>query len=125
MKMGDFVVAVNHQDVKWSKHEDVVKLIRESSSHLCLTLITVTDRNFLDPNPPPPPPGPPPAASMQSPVSSSPTVGDGDDVKHGELLKTKSKTGLTWTLRRKLSSSREKYETSPTNGHITLNGTLK
>jgi hypothetical protein len=47
MKEGDFIVAIGDQDVKWSPHEDVVKLIKDAGDTLSLKLVTPMDRNYL------------------------------------------------------------------------------
>ncbi|CAH1779021.1 unnamed protein product [Owenia fusiformis] len=50
MKIGDFIIGVNGQDTKWSKHEDVVTLIKESGNSISVKLITPRDRNYLEPH---------------------------------------------------------------------------
>jgi hypothetical protein len=47
MKEGDFIVAIGDKDVKWSPHEDVVKLIKDAGDALSLKLVTPMDRNYL------------------------------------------------------------------------------
>jgi len=47
MKEGDFIVAIGDKDVKWSPHEDVVKLIKDAGDTLSLKLVTPMDRNYL------------------------------------------------------------------------------
>lgn len=47
MKEGDFIVAIGDTDVKWSPHEDVVRLIKEAGDSLSLKLVTPMDRNYL------------------------------------------------------------------------------
>lgn len=47
MKEGDFIVAICDTDVKWSPHEDVVRLIKEAGDSLSLKLVTPMDRNYL------------------------------------------------------------------------------
>ncbi|XP_039298472.1 rhophilin-2 isoform X2 [Nilaparvata lugens] len=49
MKEGDFIVAIGDNDVKWSPHEDVVKLIKEAGDSLSMRLVTPMDRNYLKP----------------------------------------------------------------------------
>ena len=47
MKEGDFIVAITDKDVKWSPHEEVVKLIKDAGDTLSLKLVTPMDRNYL------------------------------------------------------------------------------
>ena len=49
MRDGDFIVAVESQDVKWSRHDEVVKLIRAAGHRLVLSLVTPLDKNYLRP----------------------------------------------------------------------------
>ncbi|XP_075229263.1 GTP-Rho-binding protein rhophilin isoform X2 [Lycorma delicatula] len=50
MKEGDFIVSIGDVDVKWSAHEDVVRLIKEAGDLLSLRLVTPMDRNYLKPS---------------------------------------------------------------------------
>jgi len=47
--VGDFIVAVGDVDVKWSRHDQVVAMIRDSGLAVRLSLVTPVDRNFIDP----------------------------------------------------------------------------
>lgn len=47
MKEGDFIVSINENDVKWSHHEEVVRLIKEAGDSLKLKLVTPMDKNYL------------------------------------------------------------------------------
>ncbi|XP_077302800.1 GTP-Rho-binding protein rhophilin isoform X2 [Arctopsyche grandis] len=47
MREGDFIVAIGDRDVKWSPHDEVVKLIKASGDTLSLKLVTPMDRNYL------------------------------------------------------------------------------
>ncbi|KAG5900121.1 hypothetical protein JTB14_012794 [Gonioctena quinquepunctata] len=49
VKEGDFIVAVGDKDVKWSSHDEVVTLIKNSGESLSLKLVTPMDRNYLKP----------------------------------------------------------------------------
>lgn len=40
MKEGDFIVAIDETDVKWSQHDEVVSLIKASGNNLKLKLVT-------------------------------------------------------------------------------------
>ena len=42
---------ISSQDVKWSKHEDVVKIIRSFGNNLVLSIVTSLDKNYLNPQP--------------------------------------------------------------------------
>ena len=43
MKDGDYIVAINEEDVKWSPHDQVVGLIKRSGNALKMRLITPLD----------------------------------------------------------------------------------
>ena len=47
MKEGDFIVGIGDKDVKWSSHEQVVRLIKQSGDFINLKLVTPMDRNYL------------------------------------------------------------------------------
>ncbi|XP_046385024.1 rhophilin-2 [Ischnura elegans] len=47
MKEGDFIVGIGGKDVKWSPHEEVVKLIKAAGRQLSLRIVTPMDRNYL------------------------------------------------------------------------------
>ncbi|KAJ8923991.1 hypothetical protein NQ315_006767, partial [Exocentrus adspersus] len=47
VKEGDFIVAIGDKDVKWSSHDEVVSLIKNSEDSLSLKLVTPMDRNYL------------------------------------------------------------------------------
>jgi len=47
--VGDFIVAVSDVNVKWARHEQVVRMIRDSGLSVRLSLVTPVDRNFIDP----------------------------------------------------------------------------
>lgn len=47
MKEGDFIVTIADRDVKWSPHDEVVKLIKLAGDSLSLKLVTPMDRNYL------------------------------------------------------------------------------
>ncbi|XP_056647062.1 rhophilin-2-A isoform X1 [Diorhabda sublineata] len=49
IKEGDFIVAVADKDVKWSSHDEVVTLIKNTDDSLNLKLVTPMDRNYLKP----------------------------------------------------------------------------
>ena len=45
MNEGDYVVAINDEDVKWAPHDEVVSLIKSSGNHLKLKLVTPMDKS--------------------------------------------------------------------------------
>ena len=45
MNEGDYVVAINEEDVKWSPHDEVVSLIKSSGNYLKLKLVTPMDKS--------------------------------------------------------------------------------
>ena len=47
MKDGDYIVAINEQDVKWSPHDQVVTLIKKSGNALKLRLVTPLDKKEM------------------------------------------------------------------------------
>ena len=47
MREGDYLVGIGDQDVKWSSHGEVVKMIREAENSLKLRLVTPLDRSLL------------------------------------------------------------------------------
>ena len=47
IREGDFIVAIDDRDVKWSSHEDVVKLIKASRERLSIKIVTPMDSNYL------------------------------------------------------------------------------
>ena len=47
MKDGDYIVAINEQDVKWSPHDQVVNLIKRSGNSLKLRLVTPLDKKEI------------------------------------------------------------------------------
>ncbi|XP_072168888.1 rhophilin-1-like isoform X1 [Diadema setosum] len=80
VKEGDFIIGVNDQDVKWAKHEEVVKSILASPQRIKLELVSPLDKNFLHPQDirrreVKTPDGPSPNASRdsRSPVNGSTT----------------------------------------------------
>ena len=48
--VGDLIVAVGDVDVKWSRHDQVVAMIRDTGPSVRLSLVTPVDRNFIDPD---------------------------------------------------------------------------
>ena len=50
MNEGDYVVAINEEDVKWSPHDEVVTLIKSSGNHLKLKLVTPMDKSHSKEN---------------------------------------------------------------------------
>lgn len=46
MKEGDYIVGINEQDVKWSPHDQVVSLIKQSGNILKLKLVTPMDKSY-------------------------------------------------------------------------------
>ena len=50
MNEGDYVVAINEEDVKWSPHDEVVSLIKSSGNHLKLKLVTPMDKSHSKEN---------------------------------------------------------------------------
>ena len=50
MNEGDYVVAINEEDVKWSPHDEVVSLIKSSGNNLKLKLVTPLDKSHSKEN---------------------------------------------------------------------------
>lgn len=104
LMIGDFLVAVGDRDVKWAKHDEVVKLIRDAGLKLALKVVTPLDRNYIEPSQ---------SSKEQQPAGH---------IRHLEaemaiktLPKKEEKTGSSWTLRRK-GGSKEKQSKNLTNG---------
>ncbi|GBP40725.1 Rhophilin-2 [Eumeta japonica] len=51
MREGDFIVSIADKDVKWSSHEEVVRLIQQAGDTLTLRLVTPMDRSYLKSSP--------------------------------------------------------------------------
>lgn len=51
MREGDFIISIGEKDVKWSSHEEVVRLIQAASDTLTLRLATPMDKNCLKASP--------------------------------------------------------------------------
>ena len=105
MKIGDFLVGVDEKDVKWSKHDEVVQLIRTAGLCLRLCVVSPIDRNYLD--------------LTQGPSDSNLPRSGKESTENEMGLKQKKekeeKTGSSWTLRRK-GGSKEKQSKDLTNG---------
>jgi len=73
IRVGDFIVAVGDVDVKWSRHDQVVAMIRRSGIAIRLGVVTPIDRNFIDPDAAPACPRPGSARSARTdPVPTDP-----------------------------------------------------
>ena len=46
--VGDFIVAVGDVDAKWTRHAQVVAMIRDAGLAVRLSLVTPADRNSID-----------------------------------------------------------------------------
>ena len=112
MRVGDFIYAVGKVDTRWSKHEDVVAIIRDSGDILKLKLITPRDKNYLDPSL-----GKPSASGATASPPASPSHTDesgGSTLPRKGILKNSggkakaAKPKSPWILRRKRSRSVEK-----------------
>ncbi|RVE46676.1 hypothetical protein evm_008688 [Chilo suppressalis] len=51
MREGDFIISIGDKDVKWSSHEDVVRLIQHAGDTLTLRLATPMDKALLKASP--------------------------------------------------------------------------
>jgi len=47
VRVGDFIVGVGDTDAKWSRHVDVVAMIRDAGLAVRIALVTPVDRNFV------------------------------------------------------------------------------
>ncbi|XP_049939722.1 rhophilin-2 isoform X1 [Schistocerca serialis cubense] len=102
MKEGDFIVAIADQDVKWSPHEEVVKLIKQAGDTLSLKLVTPMDRNYLKQ-----PKGGPKGSVSNS--SSSSGVSSGQPSPAGTVAGHSHKK-LTWNPFKRASGHRDSKE---------------
>ena len=47
MREGDYLVGIGEDDVKWSSHADVVKMIRNAENCLKIKLVTPLDKSLI------------------------------------------------------------------------------
>ena len=102
MLTGDFVIGVNDVDVKWSKHDEVVELVKASGSKIRVCVITPIDQDFL-----------------HGTTKTTPNSKTDNPKADKEADKKKEKTSSIWTLKRR-SRSRDKKT-----GKIVANGNTK
>lgn len=96
LKEGDFVVSIGQVDTKWSKHEEVVELMRRAGDRLTVKVVTPMDRNYLHPK----------SILSNSPASTSSGGSDSAFIKSptGSLSESKCKDKhkrLTWNFFRR------------------------
>lgn len=104
MKEGDFIVAIGDKDVKWSPHEDVVKLIKDTGDTLSIKLVTPMDRNYLKQ------PKGGPKGSVSTSSSSSSGVSSGQPSPAGSVTSHHQHKKLTWNPFRRASGQRDSKE---------------
>ena len=98
---GDFVIGVNDVDVKWSKHDEVVELVKASGAKMRICVITPIDEDFLH------------GTTKLKPNCSNP-----DPSKSGkDADKKKEKTSSIWTLKRRSRSRDKKTGKTVANGN--------
>ncbi|XP_063388024.1 rhophilin-2-B [Cydia fagiglandana] len=51
MREGDFIISVGDKDVKWSSHEEVVRIIQQAGDLLALRLATPMDKSLMKSSP--------------------------------------------------------------------------
>ncbi|XP_028174620.1 rhophilin-2 isoform X1 [Ostrinia furnacalis] len=51
MREGDFIISIGEKDVKWSSHEEVVRLIQQAGDTLTMRLATPMDKSLLKASP--------------------------------------------------------------------------
>ncbi|KAK4886002.1 hypothetical protein RN001_002273 [Aquatica leii] len=99
VKEGDFIVNIAEKDVKWSSHDDVVKLIKNAGDSLSLKLVTPMDRNYLKP-----------VKTNKGSVSthsSSSGISSGLSSPSGSVAQHRNHKRLNWNLFKRHSTSRE------------------
>ena len=101
MLTGDFVIGVNDVDVKWSKHDEVVELVKASGSKIRVCVITPIDEDFLH------------GTTKTTPNSSKTDNPKADK----EADKKKEKTSSIWTLKRRSRSRDKKAGKTVANGN--------
>ena len=101
MLIGDFVIGVNDVDVKWSKHDEVVELVKASGAKIRLCIITPIDEDFLH------------GTTKSTPNSSKNSSTKSDD----KTDKKKEKTSSIWTLKRRSRSRDKKAGKTVANGN--------
>ena len=101
MLTGDFVIGVDGVDVKWSKHEEVVELVKASGSKIQIRVITPIDEDFLH---------------GKSKSTSDSTTSNG--TKSEDITDTKrEKASSIWTLKRRSRSRDKKTGKTVTNSN--------
>jgi len=129
MYVGDFIVEVGDDDVRWTKHDQVVAMIRSSADTVILRVVTPTDHNYIDPSSPPAfgklilPPIPPhscgvgmpplrPHPKASSPLTNTPIPGRVKspipDTGSGKSSKERTSSSFSWKLRKRRSHSKDK-----------------
>ncbi len=104
------MVGVNGVDVKWSKHDEVVELVKASGPQLRLSVITPLDEDFL---------------SGTSKTQQQNGTGGHSPKEHGHYKKKeKEKSGSSiWTLKRRSRSKDKKAGKAVANGSTKSVGT--
>jgi len=106
LHVGDFIVAVGGNDVKWASHDHVVDIIRRCDATVQLSLVTPIDRNYIQ-------------SSMTSSVSSSATVNSVAVTSSSEIttcrpllpLNDKKAGSSSWLLGRRRGEAFHKKKT--------------
>lgn len=73
MREGDFIISVGDEDVKWSSHDEVVRLIQQAADTLTLRLATPMDKSSI--KLPPAAARPPPSSEGSVSAASSASSG--------------------------------------------------
>ncbi|XP_030026224.2 rhophilin-2 isoform X1 [Manduca sexta] len=73
MREGDFIISIGDKDVKWSSHEEVVRLIQQATDTLTMRLATPMDKSSLKASPE----SPRQSNSNQGSVSAASTASSG------------------------------------------------
>ncbi|GFO30993.1 rhophilin-2-like protein [Plakobranchus ocellatus] len=123
LKVRDYIVGIGTVDTKWSKHDEVVRLVRNANLSLKLVLVT--------PAPKPETPAHRPFSTISLPASPTKTQAHGPTAATERERKTHSRISAPWMFVRR-NSNKDKNGTldwpkSIPNGNITLvsNGNLK
>lgn len=90
MLVGDFIVGVDETNIKWTKHEKVVSMIKSCCNSAIVHLVTPIDHNYIDPT------QPPECSTFDHPPSSVPPT---EEMKQEcNMIKDRS-SSLSWKLR--------------------------
>ncbi|XP_055891431.1 rhophilin-1-like isoform X2 [Biomphalaria glabrata] len=121
MKVKDYIVGIGSVDTKWSKHDDVVRLVRQANLSLTMTLITPVSRSETHR----------PFSTISLPTTPQKAHQTSQSSSTEREKKNTNRMSAPWMFVRR-NSSKDKMSERPvsvalplTNGSAKTNGTLK